>query len=291
MKFGIYYAYWEQEWYGDYIYYIEKAARLGFDILEIAAHQLLKYSEAELMEIKACAEKNGITLTAGIGPTKEQNLSSPDPAIRAYGMKFFTELFKYLQKLDIHTVGGALYSYWPIDYTKPVDKAGDWVRGVASIRELADIAAGYGITLCMEVLNRFETYLMNTAAEGVAFVKEVDRPNVKVMLDTFHMNIEEDSIGQAIRTAGSYLGHLHTGECNRRVPGQGRMPWREIGEALREINYQGGIVMEPFVRMGGTVGSEIKVWRDMSNSASEAQLDRDAKDSLDFSRFMMDFRN
>jgi D-psicose/D-tagatose/L-ribulose 3-epimerase len=290
MKFGIYYAYWEQEWIGDYTYYIEKVARLGFDILEIAAHQLLNYSESELTDIKACAEKNGITLTAGIGPTKEQNLSSPDPATREHGIQFFAEIFKYLQKMDIHTLGGALYSYWPIDYSLPVDKAGDWGRAVQSIRELADIAQGYGITICMEVLNRFETYLLNTAEEGVAFVKEVNRPNVKVMLDTFHMNIEEDSIGQAIRTAGSYLGHLHTGECNRKVPGMGRIPWREIGEALRDINYQGGIVMEPFVRMGGTVGSEIKVWRDLSNNADEARLDRDAKDALNFSRFMMDFR-
>jgi D-psicose/D-tagatose/L-ribulose 3-epimerase len=107
------------------------------------------------------------------------------------------------------------------------------------------------------------------------------------MLDTFHMNIEEDSIGGAIRTAGSYLGHLHTGECNRKVPGKGRTPWREIGEALKDINYDGGVVMEPFVRMGGTVGSNIKVWRDISNGANEEQLDRDAQEALEFSRYML----
>jgi D-psicose/D-tagatose/L-ribulose 3-epimerase len=287
MKFGIYYAYWEKEWYGDYIYYIEKVARLGFDILEIAAHQILKYSDTELSQIKACAAHNGITLTAGIGPTYEQNLSSPDASIRANGKAFFTEVFEYLHKLDIHTIGGALYSYWPIDYTKHVDKKGDWERGVASIQEVSRIAEEYGIVLCLEVLNRFENHIMNTAEEGVAFVKQVDRPNVKVMLDTFHMNIEEDSIGGAIRTAGSLLGHLHTGECNRRVPGKGRIPWKEIGEALREINYTGGIVMEPFVMMGGTVGSQIKVWRDLSNGADEAMLDKDALDALNFSRHMM----
>ena len=128
---------------------------------------------------------------------------------------------------------------------------------------------------------------MNTAAEGVAFVQEVGKSNVKVMLDTFHMNIEEDSIGGAIRTAGALLGHLHTGECNRRLPGKGRTPWREIGEALRDISYSGTIVMEPFVKMGGTVGSDIKVWRDLSKGADESQMDRDARDALLFSRYVL----
>ena len=113
------------------------------------------------------------------------------------------------------------------------------------------------------MLNRFENHVLNTAEEGVAFVREVGKPNVKVHLDTFHMNIEEDSFGEAIRTAGPLLGHFHTGENNRRVPGKGRLPWHEIGTALREIGYDGAVVMEPFVKMGGGVGSDIKVWRDL----------------------------
>ena len=108
------------------------------------------------------------------------------------------------------------------------------------------------------------------------------------MLDTFHMNIEEDSFGAAIRTAGPLLGHFHTGECNRKVPGRGRIPWKEVGEALRDIDYDGAVVMEPFVRMGGTVGESIKVWRDLSSGADEAGLDRDAAESVRFSRFMLE---
>ena len=187
----------------------------------------------------------------------------------------------------VHLIGGALYSYWPIDYSKPVDKIGDRARGIEGIAGIADFANDLGINLCMEVLNRFENHVLNTAAEGVAFVKEVGKPNVKVMLDTFHMNIEEDSIGGAIRTAGSLLGHLHTGECNRRVPGKGRTPWREIGEALRDIGYNGTVVMEPFIKMGGTVGSDIKVWRDLSEGANEAEMDKQAQDALGFQRYRL----
>ena len=291
MNFGIYYAYWEQEWDADYRYYIEKAARLGFDILEIAATPLSAYSDRQLAELKACAAGNGMILTAGHGPSAEQNLSSSDPEVRKQAKIFFTDLLKRLCKLDIHLIGGAIYSYWPVDYAKPIDKTGDWERSVVSVREIAKIAEDCGVSYCLEVLNRFENYLLNTAREGVDFVKQVGHPSVKVMLDTFHMNIEEDSIGGAIRTAGAYLGHLHTGENNRSVPGKGRIPWKEIGEALFDIGYDGGIVMEPFVRMGGTVGSNIKVWRDISGGADEEKLDMDARNALHFSRYMLKNRN
>ena len=109
-------------------------------------------------------------------------------------------------------------------------------------------------------------------------------PNVKVMLDCFHMNIEEDSMGGAIRYAGDHLGHFHIGETNRKVPGKGRMPWDEMAQALRDIHYQGYVVMEPFVKMGGGVGSDIKIWRDLSDGADEAQLDADIAESARFVR-------
>lgn len=287
MKHGIYYAYWEKEWGADYLYYVEKVAKLGFDILELGAKPLPDYTEKDIAELKACVQANGIELTAGYGPAASQNIGSADAAVRENALKWFTRLFQVMEKLDIHLLGGALYSYWPVDYSLPVDKQGDWERSVEGMKKMGAVAAEYGITLGMEVLNRFENHILNTAEEGVRFVKQVGLDNVKVMLDTFHMNIEEESIGKAIRTAGPLLGHFHTGECNRMVPGKGRTPWREIGEALRDIGYDGTVVMEPFVNMGGQVGSDIKVWRDISHGASEEMLDKDAQDALIFQRYML----
>ncbi|CUX33576.1 D-psicose/D-tagatose/L-ribulose 3-epimerase [Agrobacterium tumefaciens] len=287
MKHGIYYSYWEHEWSAKFGPYIEKVAKLGFDIIEVAAHHINDYSDAELAAIRQSARDNGIILTAGIGPSKTKNLSSEDASVRAAGKAFFERTLSNVAKLDIHTIGGALHSYWPIDYSQPVDKAGDYARGVEGINGIADFANDLGINLCIEVLNRFENHVLNTAAEGVAFVKDVGKNNVKVMLDTFHMNIEEDSFGEAIRTAGPLLGHFHTGESNRRVPGKGRMPWHEIGLALRDINYTGAVVMEPFVKTGGTIGSDIKVWRDLSGGADVAKMDEDARNALAFSRFVL----
>lgn len=289
MKHGIYYAYWEQEWAADYKRYVEKVAKLGFDILEIGAGPLPDYSEQEVKELKKCAQDNGITLTAGYGPTFNHNIGSSDAGVREEALVWYKRLFEVLAELDIHLIGGALYSYWPVDFTN-ADKAEDWKWSVEGMQRLAPAAAKYGINLGMEVLNRFESHILNTAEEGVKFVEEVGMDNVKVMLDTFHMNIEEQSIGGAIRRAGKLLGHFHTGECNRMVPGKGRIPWREIGDALRDIGYDGTAVMEPFVRMGGQVGADIKVWRDISRGADEAQLDDDARRALEFQRYMLEWK-
>lgn len=153
-----------------------------------------------------------------------------------------------------------------------------------NIKELSKTAEECNVTLGMEVLNRFEGYMLNTCEEALRFVEEVGSDYVKVMLDTFHMNIEEDNIGAAIRLAGDKLGHLHLGEQNRKVPGQGSLPWNEIGLALRDIDYKGAAVMEPFVMQGGTIGSEIKVWRDIIPLPTEEVLDKDAKAALNFVR-------
>jgi len=290
MKYGIYYAYWEKEWAADYIPYIEKVAKLGFDFLEIACTPINGYSAQQLKDIRQAAKDNGIFLTAGHGPSASQNLASSDPAVVKNAKEFFTTLLKNLEILDIHTIGGGIYSYWPVDYSQPIDKAGDWERSVKNVREMGKVAADCGVNYCLEVLNRFEGYLLNTAKEGVEFVRQVDMPSVKVMLDTFHMNIEEDSMGDAIRETRGLLGHFHTGECNRRVPGKGRMPWREIANALQDIGYDGLVCMEPFVTMGGKVGSDIKVWRDISCGADIATLDREAAESVAFERYIFENR-
>lgn len=285
MKYGIYFAYWENEWDTDYLPYLARVKKLGFDILEISCAALKNMNDNQLAELRRTAEGEGVILTAGYGPNAQENLASADPAVAANAINFYTDTLKKLEKLDIHTIGGGIYSYWPVDYSKPIDKPGDWARSVANVRTVGKIAQDCGVEYCLEVLNRFEGYLLNTCSEAVQFVKEVDVPSVKVMLDTFHMNIEEESMIAAIHQAGPLLGHFHVGENNRRLPGQGNMPWMEIGRALKDIGYQKAVVMEPFVMPGGQVGSDIKVWRTLTPDTSPAALDADAADSVRALRF------
>ena len=284
MKYGIYFAYWEKEWNADQKSYISKVKKLGFDILEISCAMLKNISREELVEMRDMARAEGVTLTAGYGPGPSENLASSDEAVVKNAVAFYTDILKKLEILDIHTLGGGIYSYWPVDYTKPIDKEGDWKRSVKNVRTVGKIAQECGVDYCLEVLNRFEGYLLNTCAECRRFVEEVDVPAVKIMLDTFHMNIEEDSMTEAILLAGDRLGHFHVGENNRRLPGKGNLPWYQIGSALRAIGYDKNVVMEPFVKSGGKVGSDIKIWRDLSMGAATEQLDRDAAASVAFLR-------
>jgi D-psicose/D-tagatose/L-ribulose 3-epimerase len=285
MQYGIYYAYWERQWGGDYLKYVRKVAGLGFDILEISCASLADMPAPQVQALAQSAKDAGIRLTGGYGPRPEENIASPEAAVVRTTFEFWKRTFDVLAALNISLVGGGLYSYWPVDFAKPFDKDEDLKRSIEGMKKLGEIASGYGITLGMEVLNRFEGYLLNTAEEALAYVKAVGRDNVKVMLDTFHMNIEEEDFAAAIHTAGSRLGHFHIGEPNRRPPREGsRMDWNGIAKALNEIGYQGAVVMEPFVLMGGQVGRDIKVWRDISNQAGEKELDEAARKSVAFIR-------
>ncbi|WP_153731626.1 D-psicose 3-epimerase [Sporosarcina obsidiansis] len=282
MKYGVYFAYWEQSWETDFSKYIQKASELGFDILEVAALGLINLTDEELKRLHELSVKHNIILTAGIGLPKEYDVSSDVSTTRQKGIDFMKHVLDCMHKAGIDRIGGTVYSYWPVDYNTKMNKESMRRHSIDSIQILADYAQKYNITLLIETLNRFEQILLNDAKEAVDYVNEINRENVKVMLDTFHMNIEEDNIADAIRYTGSHLGHLHIGEANRKVPGKGSLPWEEIGLALNEINYSKYVVMEPFVKMGGQVGEDIKIWRDLSNSATEQQLDAELKDSLQF---------
>ncbi len=285
MRYGIYYAYWEKQWGGDFVPYVSKVRRLGFDILEVACGAMFEQTDEELVLLGKVAADYGIELTGGYGPRPEHNLASTDPGAVKKAFDFYRTTFRKMELANIRCLGGALYSYWPVDFSCEPDKRGDWDRSVCSMKKLADLAADFGIALNMESLNRFEGYLINTAEEDLAYVREVDKPNVKCMLDTFHMNIEEDSIPEAIRLTSGKLGHFHVGEANRRPPRPGgRFDWKAIGQALRDIRYDGPVVMEPFVLMGGKVGLDIKVWRDISAGADTSTLDAWAADSVAYLR-------
>lgn len=281
MKYGIYYAYWEKEWGGNFVPYVEKCKKLGFDIVEVACGAFHLENDSYFRELRTVADANGMILTGGYGPRPEHNLASTDEAAVEKAFAFYADIFRKMEIAGIDRIGGALYSYWPVDFGAPMDKPGDTQRSIRRMQRLADMAADHGIMLGMESLNRFEGYMINECSECIEYVKAVDKPNVKVMLDTFHMNIEEDSITEAIRNAGSLLGHFHVGEANRRCPGPGgRFDWEKIGQALKEIHYDGYVVMEPFVTMGGQVGKDISIWRDLSHGATVEQLDQDAAASV-----------
>lgn len=280
MKFGTGYAYWGTEWKCDYAAVTRKAAKIGFDVLEIGADHLYHMSDNEISELKALGRAEGVEFTTNSGPSKENDLASENPEVRRHGLEYFKKVLCNMDKLGSKSLVGAIYSFWPTDFAC-TDKESAWKRSIACLKELSRTAEELGIECALEVLNRNETYILTDCAEAIEYVGEVGSPNINILLDTYHMNIEEDNMYDAIRKAGNLLGHLHVGECNRKLPGMNNsIDWPEIGKALCDINYEKAVVMEPFLLTGGSVGFDVRVWRDLSGGATEEQLDQYITDSL-----------
>ena len=281
-KIGIYYAYWTSEWDVDFLPFVLKVKKLGFDQLEINGGTLVNMSTDERRRLKDEAEKHQITLSYGIGLTPVNDVSSTNENIRQAGIGFMKNMISSVNEMNGEMIGGTVHSCWPSALpAKAANKKVYLEQSKKSMRELVKVAEDNNVILNVEVINRFEQFLLNTCEEAVNYVEEINSPYCGILLDTFHMNIEEDSIGDAIIKAGSHLKSMHIGETNRKPPGLGRMPWKEIKNALDQINYDGSLVMEPFVNPGGKVGRDIGVWRKLMPGAD---LDLEAEKAVIFTR-------
>ncbi len=281
-KIGIYYAYWERNWDADFVPYIKKVVDLGFDILEVNSGTVTNMRNEQRTRLKEEAKKYNVDLTFCIGLTPEYDIASEDKRIRENGIDFLKRQAEMLKFMDAKVLGGILYSSWPGTLPDGIaDKRPYWDRSVASMKEVMKTVEDYNVLFNMEVVNRFEQYLINSSAEAVEYVEQVGSEHCKILLDSFHMNIEEDDIYGAVITAGNKLGHVHIGETNRRPPGLGRFPWEELARGLKDIDYKGAVVMEPFLVPGGEVGRDIKIYRDLSVGVD---LDFEAQKAQEFIR-------
>ncbi len=281
-KVGIYYAYWTHDWDADFHPFIDKVAALGFDILEVNAGTIANLTPGERRSLKSHADDKNIILSHCIGLTSTHDPASEDDACRKRGVAFLQRMAAAIGEMGGGNLSGIIYGAWPAAMPEgQTDKRPFLERSIASMRQAIKAAEDNNVVFNMEVVNRFEQFLLNTCEEALAYVNAVGSPNAKILLDTFHMNIEEDFIGTAVRKAGNRLGHLHIGENNRMPPGYGHIPWTELAAALREIGYQGYVVMEPFLMPGGQVGRDIRVFRDLKGSL---ELDAEARKALSFVR-------
>ena len=285
-KLGIFLNFWEQSWAADHAKYIRKAAKLGFDVLEFQAQALLDLSENRMTELKALAEEQGIELTYSLGLDKAYDISSTDPAVRERGMKYLSDILDRVAFMGGKIISGVSYAGWGIP-DGAFDKEELTANSVACMKKLAAKANALGITYGIEVVNRFEGVVANTAEEGLRYVEMVDSPNVGILLDTYHMNIEESSLGDAIRSVGDKLVAFHVGENNRSCPGRGHLDWDEVFGALKSIGYTNRIVAEPFLVQGGEVGRSIYVWRNLTEDISPEALDLEAARRLAFEKNML----
>ena len=287
-QLGIFMNFWEKNWIADHAKYIRKAAKLGYDILEFQAQALLEMSDERILELKKIAAEEGIRLTYSLGLDPAYDVSSLDETVRQGGVKYLQNIIKKMELAGGDLLSGVSYAGWGTPGVVMNDKTPYWNQSVKSMKEIIKTAEACGVTYCVEAVNRFETCIINTAAEALAYIEEIDSPNIGVLLDTYHMNIEENSIGDAIRLVGAdRMKNFHTGENNRTAPGRGHLDWDEIFGALAEIGYKGPIVSEPFVMMGGEVGRDIHVFRDLIVNPTEEGIDAEAAYLIDFEKKML----
>ena len=278
---GLNYAYWSPTWDSDPLPFVRRTRSCGFDILEINAQRVAKMTDKQRDALKAAATDAGLSYTYIGGVTPDTDLASEDPTVRKRGIKLLTEQAQAVSRTGGSLLSGVLYSSWSQRLPAGKDLRTLTDNSVGAMKEAVKAGEDRGVTFGLEVVNRFEHYMINTAEQGVAFVERVASPCCKLLLDTFHMNIEEDNLREAIVKAGKWLAHLHVGETNRRPPGRGRIPWPEVFMALREIEFQGPIVMEPFIIPDGDALREMPVYRDLLGNNNP---DEEASRSLRFLR-------
>ena len=257
-----------------------QVAALGFDWIELPIETPGDFDYARAAEvIRACGLRASIA--AVIGP--DRDLIHPDPATRANGAAYVRHCIDAAATIGAHHVIGPLYSaVGRVWQASPEERERDLTLLTDQLRELAVYAATRDVVLCVEPLNRFETSFLNLATQGVELIDRVGHPACQLMLDTFHMNIEERSLGAAIRAAGPRLRHFHACENDRGTPGTGHVPWDDVAAALRAIGYDGPVVIESFTAQVRSIARAAAIWRPLAPSQ-----DALAHDGLAFLRRLL----
>ncbi len=275
-KIGIEIFYWIENWSDDQITYFPKAHDCGFDSVEISF--VSGPETIDVPRMRSELDHLDLQVFCSTGLSQETNITSPDQSIRDAGIAYLRQCLETTQKLGSPILGGVTYAPWLL-FPQTEDLQPYRERSATALREAAKIADDLGITLTLEILNRFETFMFNTVAEALAFLQQVDHPAVKLQLDTYHMNMEEDNLPDAIRQAGSQVGHFHCAASNRKLPGQGHINWSAIQQALDDIGYQGPIVIETFPNPNTETGRTVNTWRPLVH-----HLDDEVKEALAFLR-------
>ncbi len=255
----------------------QHVARLGFDLLEVPIEGT---GDLDYKKAAGVVKDLGLSTSVCAAMSPDRDLLHADASVRATGMAYVKHCIEAAQTLGATNVVGPLYSAVGRTWQATADeRKKDIDLLVGELKDLAGFAGERGVVICVEPLNRFETSFLNLASQAIEVVDRVGHPACGLLLDTFHMNIEERSIGDAIRSAGPRLKHLHACENDRGAAGTGHVPWDEVVQACRSINYQGPAVIESFTSAVKSIARAAAIWRPLAETQ-----DGLAQDGLRFLR-------
>jgi D-psicose/D-tagatose/L-ribulose 3-epimerase len=272
-KLGVHALVWVGGWsHAECERAIAQSAELGFDLIEIAA---LDPSSIDGAFTRKVLDRHKIGTTMSLGLDESTDISSGDTGKMARGEARLMQVLSVAREIGATHVCGILYSAFQ-KYSKPPTEKG--IAGsVEVLRRVGEQAARHGITLGLEVVNRYETNVLNTAAQAVEFARRVALPNVKVHLDTYHMNIEEADIEAAIIDCSDMLGYFHIGESGRGYLGAGNIDFDRVFRGLAKAKYKGPITFESFSsavvneQLSGILGIWRNLWEDGADLARHAK--------------------
>lgn len=250
---------------------VRRTAQAGFDLLEIP---LMDPGSLDTQAARQSLQQYGVEATASLGLTAATDLSSEDPQTVAAGEKLLGQCLEAAHELEAGFLCGVIYGAMQ-KYTLPAT-AGGRQNSAEAIHRLADRAQTLGVRLSLEVVNRYESNLFNTAAQALSFLKEVEHPNVSLHLDTYHMNIEEPDMYSPVINAGTQLGYVHIGESHRGYLGSGSVDFGAFFRALAATGYDGPVVFESFSsavvseQLSNTLGVWRNLWSDSAHLAAHA---------------------
>ena len=251
---------------------LRTVADLGYDGVEIS---MLGMTDERAEAISKLIIEYGLEVTCSDGLAPDKDITSDDPNIRAAGIEYLKWSIASTSKIGSRGLAGVVYAPWGI--FNIANKKVRAERSAEAFAALDPTLAEHDVTLGIEAINRFETDLVNTSAEAVSMAEASGSDRVGVLLDTFHLNIEEKDITQAITNAADKLVHFHVSDNDRGVPGSGHVPWLEVRDALKSINYDKWIIAEMFVISGNPASADLNIWRNIEPDAADA-----AKRALDF---------
>jgi len=258
MKLGIHAYAWCTKWSNEQLHLIDRAQSLNLDFIEIPLIELESY---DANAVKKRLDKLHFDAVFSTVLDKTTDITSYDESIRQNGIKYLKNCVKAVYDTGKTNFSGVIYSqHIKMSDHRPTNE--EFKLSADALREVAIYAKKYNVVLGLEPVNRYETYLINTAEQGMKLKEMIGMDNVKIHLDTYHMNIEEKSFYEATKLVEGELIHYHLCENDRGIPGTGLVNWDDIFKALSEMNYQGYAALESFVDC--TDNMSTWVWRQLA---------------------------
>jgi len=258
---------------------VKRAGQAGFDLIEFPLMEPASFDSATARRV---VEAEGLHASSSLGLPLDADISSDDPSVVAAGRQLLDIALDRTAEMGGSHLCGVLYGSMR-KHKAPASASGR-ANSVGAIQRLADRASSLGIRLSLEIVNRYESNLINTGRQALEFLKEVDREGVSVHLDTYHMNIEESDLFQPILDTGDRLGYVHIGESHRGYLGTGSVDFGSAFRALDRINYSGPIVFESFSSavVSPTLSNTLGIWRNLWSDGDDlaAHANRFIRDQL-----------